>query len=186
MLSQDGVVLNCLPGYWSAGDLVREMKLARNLNDVWMDASLNRGQKENLFRQMQLAHIGEHPRAMSMRSRMQGFDQKYEAKYHLYDSDTITDPNLITDVNAMMLPQSAFKTVDRLMHERLSKQPFIPYFSFNVASFVDYGRPLYDKHEDEQEATAHLSESRSRANRQKQARLPQNVNPARYVQYYGR
>ena len=34
------------------------------------------------------------------------------------------------------------------MHERMSLRPFIPYSQFDVATYVDYGRPKYDKNED--------------------------------------
>jgi hypothetical protein len=189
MLADDGTILNCLPGYWCPGDLVTEIKLAEKLNEVWHDPKISAGQKEEEFREMQLGHIRQHPKGMSMRSRMQGFDQQYEAKYHLNDSDTIRDPSLITDVNANMLPQAAFKSVDELMHERLAKHPFQSYYSFDIASFVEYGRPLYDKKEDEHDPTAHLppaGEQHSGAARHHHQQAHETtVNRASYIKYYG-
>jgi len=153
MLSPDGTVLHCLPGYWDPRDLVCEMELAWQLNQVWTDPSLSRAQKDQLFRQMHLAHEKQHPLDMVRRSRMQGFDQKYEAKHRLLTSDTIRDPQLImaSSGSAGMLPQAAFKTTDEIVHERMAVRPFVPFQQFDVARFVDYGRPLYDKNEDQRD-----------------------------------
>jgi hypothetical protein len=151
MLSPDGTVLHCLPGYWDPRDLVFEMRLAWQLNQVWTDPSLSRSQKDQLFRQMHLAHEQQHPVDMVYRSKMQGFDQKYEAQHRLLTSDTIRDPQLImaSSGSAGMLPPAAFKTTDEIVHERMARRPFVPFQEFDVARYVDYGRPLYDKHEDQ-------------------------------------
>src|SRR6185436_3292777 len=45
MLSADGTVLHCLPGYWETHDLASEIKLAEDLNKVWLDPSLGRAEK---------------------------------------------------------------------------------------------------------------------------------------------
>lgn len=151
ILSPDGIVLTCLPGYWHSQDLVREMNLAQDLYKVWQDPTLNRFQKNNIFTQMHLSHINQHPQAMVRRSRMQGFDQKYEANHRLYESDTISNPQLIESsyTTGMDLPKAAFKTTDVIMHQRMAKRPFVPFNQFDIAAYVDYGRPKYDKHEDE-------------------------------------
>jgi hypothetical protein len=151
MLSADGTVLECLPGYWNPTDLVEEMKFASRLNDVWQDQHLSSTQKTTQFRQMQLAHIEEHSPQMVRRSKMQGFDQKYEAEHRLNTSDTIADRSMITP-NMLQpggkIPQAAFKTTDELMHERMAVRPFLPFQRFDVAAYVEYGKPKYDKHED--------------------------------------
>jgi hypothetical protein len=152
MLSADGTVLNVLPGYWNPRDLVTEMRLAYDLDRIWQDASLSRIKKDELFRQAHLAHIQEHSPLMVRRSRMQGFDQQYEAKHRLRSSDTIKNPQLVAAAyrsGDKMLAGQGFKTTDQIFHERLAQRPFKPYTSFDVASYVDYGRPLYDKHEDQ-------------------------------------
>jgi hypothetical protein len=51
-----------------------------------------------------------------------------------------------------MPPMTAFKGTDEIMHERMARQPFVPYDSFNVAAFVDYGLQKYDKHEDSRDS----------------------------------
>lgn len=155
ILSADGTVLECLPGYWNPHDLVDEMRFAAQLNQVWLNPNLSRAQKNQMFSQMQLAHIQQHSPGMVRRSRMQGFDEKYEAVHRLYSSDTIAYPQMITP--AMLqpggkLPQAAFKTTDEIMHERMAVRPFLPFERFDVAAFVDYGKPKYDKHEDARNA----------------------------------
>ncbi len=160
ILSPEGVVLTCLPGYWNSSDLVREMQLAVKLNEVWHNQTLTRSQKDAMFRQMHLSHVEQHPGDMVFRSKMQGFDQKYEAKNRLYASDCIRNPSLITDPSAKKLPQEAFKTTDEIMHQRMASRPFQPYDRFDVAAYVDYGRPIYDKHEDYRNANGELMADR--------------------------
>lgn len=151
MLSADGTVLECLPGFWNPQDLLTEMKFANELNAVWKDTHASKSQKDQTFRQMQLAHIQQHPIKMVRRSKMQGFDQKYEAQHRLYNSDTIAHPGMISQ-NMLepggMLPQEAFKTTDQIMHERMAARTFLPINQFDVASYVEYGKPKYDKNED--------------------------------------
>ncbi len=153
LLASDGTVLHCLPGYWQPQDLVREVEFAGRLYDVWENPSLSRAQKKEAFREMQLEHIQEHPVQMVKRSKMQGFDMQYEAKNHLYNSDTISNPQLAQmilskDMSTKKDAVSAFKTTDVIMHERMANRPFVPYSQFDVAAFADYGRPKYDKNED--------------------------------------
>lgn len=157
VLSPDGTVLTCLPGYWAPQDLVNELAFAERLNEVWQNPNLSRQQKNQLFYQMHMGHVGEHPMAMQRRSRMQGFDQKYEAKFRLATSDTIKNASLITNPMAKMLPQEAFKTTDEIMHQRMAMRPFVPYQNFDVAAFADYGRPKYDKHEDYRDSSGRIA-----------------------------
>lgn len=149
MLAPDGTVLHCLPGYWHPQDLAHEMELAYKLKLVWDDKNLTRGQKNDMFRQMQMAHLQEHSMQMVMRSKMQSFDQKYEAKNRRNSSDTIKNPSMLVNYSKEMpVPQQAFKTTDQIMHERMARRPFVAFNHFDVAAFSDYGRPKYDKKED--------------------------------------
>lgn len=165
MLSADGTVLECLPGYWHSQDLVTEMEFANQLNQVWLNPKLTVPQKQQTFRQMQLAHMQDHSPGMVRRSRMQGFDQKYEAQHRLFHSDAIAHPDMITP-NMLepggKLPQEAFKTTDEIMHERMAMRPFVPFNRFDVASYVDYGRPIYDKHEDARNADGSVNKELAR------------------------
>lgn len=152
ILASDGVVLHCLPGYWHPQDLVREVEFAARLHDVWTNKKLSTTQKKQYFQAMQLSHVKEHPWKMVRRSRMQSFDMEHEARYNLNKSDTIQDKGLAQAVlshnrTTKIKAMRAFKTTDRLMHERMASRPFVSYRNFDVAQFANYGRPLYDKNE---------------------------------------
>ncbi len=123
VLSADGIVLTCLPGYWHSQDLAEELKLAQNLNQVWNDPSLSRSTKDAYFRQMQLGHISQHSQGEKNRSRMQGFDIQYEITHRLYNSDVFYDPRLV-DVAAKKAPPQAVKTTDVIMHRKNGSATF--------------------------------------------------------------
>jgi hypothetical protein len=185
MMTPDGIVLHCLPGYWDAQDLVHELELAWELNNVWKDPVLTVSQKNGMFSQMQVAHTYEHSPMMVRRSRMQGFDQKHEAKHRLWSSDTIRDPYLL--VNHSMhgpMPQMAFKTTDQIAHERMSVRPFLPYERFDVANFSDYGKERYEKNEDFRTADGRVDRDKLQSHRQWNRRkrvlkqMPARVLPA--------
>ncbi len=175
IMDPDGTVLHCLPGYWAPQDLVREVEFAGRLDDVWHDPHLSVAQKKQEFREMQLAHVQEHPRQMTMKSRMQGFDMQYEAKNRLYSSDTILNPQLAVQVldkdsgGMKMGAKDGFKTTDVIMHERMAQRPFINYNQFDVAAYADYGRPKYDKNENFRDAsTGQISDNNKEAAKHQQ------------------
>jgi len=142
ILAQDGTVLTCLPGYWHPEDLAHEIELAKKLNAVWIDPKLTSAQKDAKFSELHLAHIEDHPGAMRKRSRMQGFDQKFEQKNRLETSDTILSKT------GGKAGAPVFKTTDVIFHERIAAQPFRKYAEFDVVAFSDYGRSKYDKKEE--------------------------------------
>jgi hypothetical protein len=163
ILSSDGTVLTCLPGYWAPQDLVTEIGFAAKLDKVWKDPHLSRTQKDQIFSQMQLAHVQEHSKGMVNRSHLQGFDANYEAQKP--NSDAIKRPAHQVAAayggewggssgspgwtgSGNHLAASAFKTTDEIMHERMAKRPFVSYDRFDVATFSDYGLWRYDKEED--------------------------------------
>jgi hypothetical protein len=148
-MTADGTVLTVLPGYWHSEDIAAEMNLAAKLNKVYLDPKLSFTQKTQLFSQMQLAHIQQHSPQMVKRSRMQGFDQQFEAKNRLDITDTIADRAGAKFAMATTgrVPANFFKTTDEIMHERMASRPFVPYQNFDVASYVEYGKQKYDKQE---------------------------------------
>ncbi len=145
VLASDGTVLMCLPGYWCSQDLAKELKLAIELNKIWQASDLSREEKEELFKQMQLAHIHDHGQVESNRSQMQGFDIEYEAK-HKPNSDFFLNPNGVNPATGVVRPGN-LKTVDKVMHQRMATRPFLAYDQFDVGHYIDYGKPMYDKHE---------------------------------------
>ncbi|HLF92809.1 MAG TPA: hypothetical protein VJB14_05065 [Planctomycetota bacterium] len=131
MLSADGTVLHCLPGYWETHDLAHEIKLAEELDAVWTDGALSREEKDKRFREKHLQHLKDHPKEMVARSAMQGFDKKFEEKR-----------KAVSDCFAQ---DGSPKTTDRIMHERMSTRPFVAFEKFDVQKYTDYGRQKYDK-----------------------------------------
>lgn len=153
IMASDGTVLTCLPGYWAPQDLVYEIDFASRLNDIYANPKYGPAQRRLMFRSMHLAHIKEHPHDMSKRSHMQHFDQNYEAEHRLRTTDTIKESVKATLGDGSNVPSDAFKTTDILMHERMAKRPFLAYAEFDTARYSDYGRPQYDKNEDQRDTS---------------------------------
>jgi hypothetical protein len=57
----------------------------------------------------------------------------------------------------MKPPMGAFKTTDQIMHDRMMQRPFVPYQQFDVVAYTDYGRPFYNKNEDQRTATGEVN-----------------------------
>ncbi|MDA0839504.1 MAG: hypothetical protein O3B01_26790 [Planctomycetota bacterium] len=174
VLASDGTVLHCLPGYWAPQDLAHELKFAEKLNKLWLDSSLAREEKDDLFKSTQLAHIREHSSSMANRSRMQGFDMKFELKKRPDTTDTVLREDSIQPVHRTHSQKPAraeagskpvFKTTDQVVHERMAERPFVSYQEFDVADFSDYGRPKYDKKPDGGEGVFRSSQRMSRTRR---------------------
>ena len=147
VLAKDGTVLTCLPGYWDSQDLLSELKLAYKLNALYNDPKIAKHEKAKEFSKIHLDHIKKHSQAMVNRSHLQHFDAVYEARHNIASSDVIKDRELI-DRPTSRFPLEAFKTTDVIMHERMAKRPFKPYVSFDTKDYVAYGKPMYDKNED--------------------------------------
>jgi hypothetical protein len=150
MLSFDGTVLHCLPGYWTPEDLIHEMQFAMNMNRIWKNDSLPLEKKQKLFQQANLQDIRLHSLAMRQRSHLQSFDAKEERQKA--DSDFKYKPGdyhppLYVVGKHKMVKQSDLKIVDQVVHERMAQRPFITYENFDVEKFSDYGKLRYDKHE---------------------------------------
>lgn len=144
IMAKDGTVVHCMPGYWNPNDLNHELDLADRLHRVWTDNSITPDQKKALFAQEQMRHIGTHTQDVVARSELQHFDKVFCYKNHV--SDAIANASLIS-ADWHDVPKEAFKTTDVILHERMAKQPFVNYNSFNIAQFVNYGSHHYDKHE---------------------------------------
>ncbi|MBZ0187094.1 MAG: hypothetical protein K8F91_12680, partial [Candidatus Obscuribacterales bacterium] len=148
---------------------------------VWTNPALSRGQKETMFRNLHLAHHNEHSQQMVKRSRMQGFDQKFEAKHRLHTSDTILDSRSASQalVGGQKIPQSAFKTTDQIMHDRMAARPFVAFNKFDTAAFVDYGRPKYDKNEDFRNEQGMLTNKDAAKKQEMLGQVPEKKNKKR-------
>jgi hypothetical protein len=150
-LAGDGTVINALTGFWHSDDLAKEMNLAARLHQIYTNPALSKAQKEDLFRQYHLA-----ARTIHHGDRMQGFDMQYEAKNRAASTDTIKDAYRATIMAGSFSPM-AFKSTGEIMHERIARQPFQRYSDFDVASFSDYGKPIYDKHENQMDGSGRMA-----------------------------
>jgi hypothetical protein len=167
LLSSDGHVLTCLPGYWAPQDLLTEVRFAAQLDQVWKNPSLSEVQKDAQFKQMHLAHVAQHSKGMIARSHLQGFDANHEMQKP--GSDFLKGKPSAT-VAAAWGPDAkpnwgagGLKTTDEVMHERMTAYPFVSYDRFNVASYSDYGLWKYDKHEDARMADGSIDHDRAHA-----------------------
>jgi len=163
LLTPDGTVLTCLPGFWAPEDLLCELKFAVKLyNEVWMRGDVTPEQKEKAFSKAHLAHRGTHSRSMMERSQLQGFDAWHESGR--MGSDFVFKRGdwrpSFTLRNPMGSGGPRLKTVDQVMHERIAEQPFCAYEEFDVAAFSDYGQLRYDKEEDERASRELASKSK--------------------------
>lgn len=157
ILSSDGTVLHCLPGYWAPQDLLREMQFALSLNRLWLDERITFPEKKKRFREANLRVFRTHPPDMIARSHLQSFDAKHEIAKP--NSDFKFRPG---DYHPpyMLGKQGHLKSTDQVMHERMARRPFLPYESFDVEKFSDYGKQRYDKKEETREATAMTSKKK--------------------------
>ena len=159
VMDADGTVLHCMPGYWNPDDLAAELHLGEQLDAVWRDHSMSAQQKKTQFANLQMEHLRHHSSDLVARSHMQGFDHSHELARKGY-SDTLRSGASAggwqggsawnsKDGSA----EDMVKTTDEIMHERMSKRPFVSYGSFDTAKFADYGTNFYDKHEENLDET---------------------------------
>jgi hypothetical protein len=149
VLSGDGTVLHCLPGFWTPDDLLTELQFAQSLNRVWKDPHLSRAAKDKRFTEANRKHAQVHPLAMRARSQLQGFDEKKERTKADSDFKVQAGQQPTVTLTRRGLKLSDMKTVDQVVHERMAQRPFVPYEEFDVAAYVDYGQLRYDKHEND-------------------------------------
>jgi hypothetical protein len=149
-LSKDGVVLQCLPGFWAPADFLYEMRFALGLNKLWLNDQVPLETKKRLFSQAQLQDIPRHPADMVARSHLQSFDAQHESKKTKGQSDFIFRPG---DYRPPIQSKAMhnLKTTDQVVHERMARRPFVPYDDFDVADFSNYGKERYDKKEETRE-----------------------------------
>ena len=134
MLSPDGVVLHCMPGFWHPDDLARELKLGQRLLKVWQDSTHTLAEKKALFTKMQLAELASHSPETNARSRWQGFDAKNELKRTqkgIKRDTMVLDASGQPVLNRKGKPQ--MKGTDVLVHERMAQRAFLG-FSFQVTT----------------------------------------------------
>lgn len=143
VLAPDETVLHVLPGFWHPEDLARELRFARTLCELWCDAGKTREQKQRIKARMHAAHVRELPAAAIARSGWQGFDRRAE----LDRADAGTRDTFVRSPGGAILHDRhgpRLKPIVTLVHDRMLARPFVPLAAFDMAVFVDYGRPYYD------------------------------------------
>ncbi|MBX9722606.1 MAG: hypothetical protein K2X81_14505, partial [Candidatus Obscuribacterales bacterium] len=170
IMSEDGTVLHCLPGYWDANDLASELQLGEKLNAIWQDSSITLEQKNAMFKKMQLEHLASHSTQTQERSHLQGFDALHIAHNMGELKDCVKDAPMLLAANIKStptttkttegphVPMEAFKTTDEIMHQRMSERPFRSYEKFDTVAFTNYGSNFYDKQENESETARYRPE----------------------------
>jgi hypothetical protein len=139
MLSPDGVVLHCLPGFWHPEDLEHELQMGRVLHRLWKSKSSTKA-KRNMFKRIQLQTMRNLPRAMVTRSGWQGFDAANERnRLKMLKKGMTRDTFFYKDGKPTRI-----KPTSTVVHERMAARPFVRFSRFDTAKFVDYGRKYYD------------------------------------------
>lgn len=144
MLSADGVVVHALAGFWHPDDLARELKLALKLNEIWRDRALSPSEKQRQFVWRQRAAVRFAPPSTAVRSGWQSFDAWAERnRLGREPRDTfLTRPG--GTIRKDKKGRGILKPHHVLVHDRMASRPFVPYSSFDVAAFADYGKRHYD------------------------------------------
>ncbi len=152
VMTADGTVLHCLPGFWNSADLAAELEVAEKLSYIWQDKAISAAYKAELFKRIHLEHLKNHSPELIARSHLQGFDAQHIYKNRKELADCISDKEAISAVeDAHKLPYDAFKTTDKIMHERMATRPFQNYDAFDTGTYTSYGCNHYDKGENEME-----------------------------------
>lgn len=138
ILSPDGTVLHCLPGFWHPKDLAVELKFAKKLLKLWNDESKSDADKKKEFSKLQLDEVKNHSTEMTARSGWQGFDKSNEMKR------AKQGPRDTFVANPDSNKKPVLKTINVLIHDRMATRPFLKWEDFDIGKFSDYGRPYYD------------------------------------------
>jgi hypothetical protein len=144
-LSEDGVVLHALLGYWDPRDLLWEIRFAQRMHRLWQSGARSEMDKRKEFQKANLMAIRQLPLDMVARSHLQSFDAKRELKQTASDfrfKPGDFHPPVCTGKH------DDLKSTVQVMHERMAQRPFVPYDEFDVSNFADYGKQRYDKKED--------------------------------------
>ncbi len=144
-LSEDGVVLHAILGYWDPRDLLWEIRFAQGMNRLWHSSSRSAEDKRKQFQIANRLAIRQLPLDMVARSHLQGFDAKKELKVAASDF-RFRPGDYHPPVRAGK--HDNLKSTVQVIHERMAQRPFVVYEDFDVADFSDYGKQRYDKKED--------------------------------------
>ncbi len=132
VLTHDGRVVHCLPGFWNAKHFLEEVEFAKKLGKLYYTKNVSTAKRNQAFMDWNLDHAIEHTRSMRSASDLQGFDKKKMAKKK--NGDFKREEGFIT---------SGLKTADQVMHERMAERPYVPFDRFDIATYIDMGLKRY-------------------------------------------
>lgn len=132
VMTQDGRVLHCLPGFWQPDHLLVEMALAKKLGKLYYNKKVSTARRNEMFLDLHLQQALDNDRRMRSASKLQGFDANKMSKKK--DSDFKREEGFIT---------GSLKTADQVIHERMAALPFIKFERFDVKKFIDMGLRRY-------------------------------------------
>jgi hypothetical protein len=132
VLTPDGRVVHCLPGFWKPEILCKELEFGIELVKIWRDGSLPLREKVRRFTDAHLAHLQKHASKDVKESELPHFDQ-----WHETSKGSKTDT---TRANGQV------KKADQIVHERMAERPFVPFKEFDTAVYSDVGQKFYDAH----------------------------------------
>lgn len=144
VMATDGTVVHALPGYWSAEDLLPELRLALDLHDLYRSEEHTAAQKRVMFSTLHKSFLRNLSPEAIARSRWQDFDQWEESNR---GKTAVRDTFALDDMGQPMFDangRAALKPVVQVVHERLMQRQWKKLADFGMESFVDYGRAFYD------------------------------------------
>lgn len=131
ILTEDGKVLHCLPGFWDVKPFLEEVRFAIKLNRIYK-GSRSVAERNEKFLDAHLRHALQHDAKTIGASQHQSFDAKYLQRRGVTDFQRTAG-----------FTGGGLKRPDQVLHERMAERPFLTFDSFNVASFVEMGRRQY-------------------------------------------
>lgn len=143
VLAPDKTVLHALPGFWHPDDLREELKFSRLIWALHQDAERSASDKLRMYRSFHDQAIQRASELTKARSDWQPFDRVHEnwrAHQRPVDTARYVEGKLVKDDTG----QIELKPLNEVLHERMRREPFQSYASFDVVRFVDYGQVHYD------------------------------------------
>ncbi len=131
ILTEDGKILHCLPGFWDVKPFLEEVQFAMKLNKIYK-SKMSIADRNEKFLDAHLTHALQHDAETVGASKHQGFDAKHLQKTGNKDFQRKSG-----------FKGSGLKRSDQVMHERMAQRPFVSFEQFNVAEYVEMGRRVY-------------------------------------------
>jgi len=131
ILTEDGKIVHCLPGFWDVKPFIAEVQFAMKLNKIYK-SKMSIADRNEKFLDAHLTHALHHDAKTIGASKHQGFDKKYLERTGNKDFQ-----------RAKGFQSKGLKRSDQVMHERMAERPFLAFEKFNVAKFVEMGRRVY-------------------------------------------